>query len=94
LSQPVKPDTESPKVIDSLVFLALLTFVCLPFAGISAAIPRSWTTAIPLVFWAVVLSLLNQGLLPGTLEVGTVIFAAAYSVTLAWAGLVIRRPMT
>jgi hypothetical protein len=79
-------------VIEPLIFLALLTFVSLPFAGISAAVPRVWTITIPIVFWVVILALLNQGLLPGSMHLGTAIFAAAYGVAIAWAGFLVRRP--
>jgi hypothetical protein len=82
---------EEFKVTEPLIFLALLTFVSLPFAGISAAAPRMWTIAIPVVVWILVLALQNQGLIPGETHLGTALFAAGYGVAFAWAGILIGR---
>jgi len=78
-------------VTEQLIFLALLTFVSLPFAGITALSPRVWTIAIPIVFWVLVLALQNQGLIPGTMFLGTALFAGGYGALFAWAGLMSTR---
>jgi hypothetical protein len=78
-------------VTEQLIFLALLTFISLPFAGIAAFLPRVWAIAIPVAFWVLVFVLQDRGLIPGTMYLGTALFAAGYGLVFAWAGTLLQR---